>query len=421
MPTTTQQTDVATADPVAQLEAQIAQDPLLSDFISASLGLAITRAKLKLNPQLFQDLSPWPLLVSNYLAYLTRFLQLVPSESQGTAAWTNPESGYSQEVYDRLCQFYWLIDQRVPPGYNILQNYSKGSFVFGDWLDQYASAWGNFLNTPASLTDASLKSFWNDPAYCVGDSSSYVKQWKCFNDFFARKLNPGLRPITSPLRNTIITAPADCTFRQTFPIDQDGNIPTITLKKTHTVASIAELLKNPDLAKNFYGGTFVHYFLTPYNYHRFHAPVSGTVRESKTIVAQAYLGVEIDENGQFNAPDSADATPSGDGNSGYEFEQTRGVLVIDTSTQPDPKQNIGMVGVVPVGMAQVSSVTMKPQAGQKISKGDEFGYFKFGGSDIILLFQANQKLGLVTVDTDKKTPFSFRVGNAVAYWNADQS
>lgn len=420
MPTTTQQTDVATADPVAQLKAQSTLDPTLRYRIAVSLQMANEIAKKKLNTQLYQALSPWPLTFDDYIVYLNNFLQLVPSEGQGIPAWTNPESGYSQEVYDRLCQFYWLIDQSVPP-VGPIQNYVNGTFVFGEWLNQYASAWGNFLNTPASLTDASLKSFWNDPAYCVGDSSSYVKQWKCFNDFFARKLNPGLRPITSPLRNTIITAPADCTFRQTFPIDQDGNIPTITLKKTHTVASIAELLKNPDLAKNFYGGTFVHYFLTPYNYHRFHAPVSGTVRESKTIVAQAYLGVEIDENGQFNAPDSADATPSGDGNSGYEFEQTRGVLVIDTSTQPDPKQNIGMVGVVPVGMAQVSSVTMKPQAGQKISKGDEFGYFKFGGSDIILLFQANQKLGLVMVDTDKKTPFSFRVGNAVAYWNADQS
>jgi phosphatidylserine decarboxylase len=41
-------------------------------------------------------------------------------------------------------------------------------------------------------------------------------------------------------------------------------------------------------------------------------------------------------------------------------------------------------------MAQVSSVTLTPEAGTQLAKGEEFGFFQFGGSDIITLFQADR-------------------------------
>ncbi|MGH3708934.1 MAG: phosphatidylserine decarboxylase [Pseudonocardiaceae bacterium] len=96
-----------------------------------------------------------------------------------------------------------------------------------------------------------------------------------------------------------------------------------------------------------------------------------------------YLDVNINE-GQFDAPDSSEG--------GYEFTQSRGVVVVDTtdSTFGD----IGLVAIVPVGMAQVSSVNLTMTVGSNVLKGDEFGYFFFGGSDIIVLFQkhANVKV-----------------------------
>ena len=60
-------------------------------------------------------------------------------------------------------------------------------------------------------------------------------------------------------------------------------------------------------------------------------------------------------------------------------------ITIDTTNSP--YGNVGIVAVIPIGMCQVSSVNMIATKGSNLLKGDEFGYFLFGGSDIIVLFQ----------------------------------
>ena len=93
------------------------------------------------------------------------------------------------------------------------------------------------------------------------------------------------------------------------------------------------------------------------------------------------------------------------------------MLIIDTSTASDPAQRIGKVAVIPVGMCQVSSVHMDDTlVGQTVSKGDEFGYFGFGGSDIIMLFEQNANLELLKYDS-QNNPIHFLYGQVAAYWN----
>lgn len=412
---------MATYDAVIQqLADQLQQDPLLAILLPLSLNIANTRAEATLDPALYQALT-WPADADSYLAYLTEFAQLVPQENTDpdVTAWNNPETGYSQEVYDRLCQFYWLIDQGVTyqdTQYS-LQSYVSlvNGFSFADWLVAFANDWGSFLNTQASLTPETLQSFKNDPPYHVSDSSDYESSWTTFNQFFYRELNPGTRPIADPGLNTTITAPADCTYKEVFPIDSAGNVVDsegnalrVRLKLTHTIGTVDELLDGDATAPGFYGGTFVHYFLSPFDYHRFHTPVSGEVLTSKAVQGLVYLDVQLSDD-QFDAPDSA-----GDG---YEFKQARGVLIIDTSHATDPTQRIGKVAVIPVGMCQVSSVHMYDGlVGQTVHKGDEFGYFGFGGSDIILLFEANANLKLLEYD-NQNVPIHFLYGQAAAYWN----
>jgi phosphatidylserine decarboxylase len=74
---------------------------------------------------------------------------------------------------------------------------------------------------------------------------------------------------------------------------------------------------------------------------------------------------------------------------GYQFTQDRGLIIIETA--------IGMVAVLPIGMAQVSSVNLTPDLGANLRKGEEFGYFAFGGSDIITLFESNKVALTATV------------------------
>ena len=83
----------------------------------------------------------------------------------------------------------------------------------------------------------------------------------------------------------------------------------------------------------------------------------------------------------------------------------------------DPAQRIGKVAVIPVGMCQVSSVHMYDTlVGQTVAKGAEFGYFGFGGSDIIMLFEPNANLELLGYDVHKNA-IHFLYGQVAGYWN----
>lgn len=413
---TTTSTDV-----IQDLQKQIEQDPVFAAALTASLVAANNNAQSSLDPELYAALNDlyssygWPVTPSDYLIYLTNFAQVIPSENTNPSydPWqnTNSQNGYSQEVYDRLCHFYWLVDQQVD-GLS-LQDYTStiNSFSFAEWLVEYAAAWGSFLNTPESLTPETLQSFQNDPEYNLQDYSNDQPNWNSFNTFFYRQLNSlqtdgsPMRPIANPYDNTIITSPADCTFKARYKIDSsgnvidsDGNTTRVTLKQTHSIGNINDLLgpEASQYASSFYNGTFVHYFLSPFDYHRFHAPVNGKVLYLGAVQGNVYLDVNITD-GQFDAPDSA--------KDGYEFNQARGILVIDTGDD-----NVGKVAVAPIGMAQVSSVNMYSNElqGQPVQKGQEFGYFAFGGSDIIMLFeQPASALKFITTVANAEEPSSY--------------
>mmetsp|Transcript_10470 Transcript_10470/g.9003 ORF Transcript_10470/g.9003 Transcript_10470/m.9003 type:complete len:114 (-) Transcript_10470:1275-1616(-) len=109
----------------------------------------------------------------------------------------------------------------------------------------FSRAWGQFLDTPESIDEETIAKFKSlNRFYRVEDSevnynTTKVKEygeeqieftpqrikkpidptgWRTFNQFFARRLKTGLRPITSPNNNWIPTKPADSTFREWFKI-----------------------------------------------------------------------------------------------------------------------------------------------------------------------------------------------------------
>jgi len=361
---------------IDELRAKLEVDNDLANLLTESLQKAKVIGETELDRDLFKALN-WPETIQQYFAYLTEFARWMPRQSTDTA-WTAPGTDEQQEVYDRLCHFYWLIDQKVGSDSKIVEN----NEWFSQWLIGYADAWGDFLDTTESFNQEILESFISDsPKYTVEDSMGDGRPnapsgWLTFNQFFARELNPGLRPIASPTENSVITSPADCTYRNTYSIGPDSNIAGITIKKTHQFASIEDLLEDSPYRSAFANGRFVHYFLGPYSYHRFHTPVAGLLRECRAVKGLVYLDVNL-ANNQFDAPDSAQG--------GYEFAQARGIVILDTTGSA--YGDVGLVAVVPVGMCQVSSVNMTATVGNNMLKGDEFGYFLFGGSDIIVLFQ----------------------------------
>ena len=92
-----------------------------------------------------------------------------------------------------------------------------------------------------------------------------LNQYACFNDFFTRELKPDARPIDA---NFDMMCPVDGEVSQLGPIDQDS----IFQAKGHDY-SLARLLGDETIAKDYENGHFATLYLSPKDYHRIHCPV----------------------------------------------------------------------------------------------------------------------------------------------------
>jgi phosphatidylserine decarboxylase len=94
---------------------------------------------------------------------------------------------------------------------------------------------------------------------------------------------------------------------------------------------------------------------------------------------------------------------------GYQFLQARALVLIDNPV-------LGLVACMPIGMAQISSVVLSVDAGNYLTKGQEMSFFKFGGSDIVMVFQEKAKVQF-TAKYNQWNPF----GKQIAISGADVS
>lgn len=324
---------------------------------------AITMATSK-NVPLLNNVSN----LEQYLNWINQFLYWVPTENSS-----------GSNVNEHLSAFYFIADQEpllslqnkiIPMDEIILLT------PFSEWLVKYAYAMGEFLDTPESLTIESAKSFYHSPSYNMHEYSTPHGGWRSFNQIFARHFKPGFRPIAAVTDQTVIVMPADSTFVGQWEIRKDSNI---TVKNLNW--KVSELMDKSPYKDRFTNGLFMHSYLSPADYHRQHAPVGGKVLEARVIHGQVYQEVKAvpcdDILGQhdlklkrtYDAPD----------NTGYQFAQSRGLIVLETP--------IGLVAILPIGMSQVSSVIMTAEVGVTLRKGEELSYFQFGGSDIVVLFE----------------------------------
>jgi phosphatidylserine decarboxylase precursor len=276
-----------------------------------------------------------------FLAYLDDLVTLVPTE---------------REVVPECLKFYYIVNQAA-------DGYLNNDEQFSEWMKFLVRAWGSFLDTTASAEG--IGTFLEAKNYKIDDYIRGPSGWQTFNQFFAREVKPGRRPIAEPRNDKVVVSPADAVFMGQWPIDEDS---TITVKGA--TWAIAELLDGSPYKDAFSGGIYTHSFLYIDDYHRYHVPVAGTVKELRKISGKVYMDVFREPDGTLNVVD-------GDT---YQFNQERGLIVIDS---PD----VGLVAVLPIGMAYVSSVNLTTEVGAELRKGDQFGYFMFGGSDIVTVFQ----------------------------------
>ena len=308
--------------------------------------------------------------LEDYFAWLDKQLYWVPVENY-----------YGKIVYEHVCKFYFILDQepvlslqtKVVPHDKMLPLTPLSA-----WMVKFIRSFGEFMDTPESLTPESEKTFYDSPLYNMNEYLRPRGGWKTYNDLFGRSCKPGTRPVAAITDQSVIVSPVDATFGGQWEIREDSEI---TIKGLHW--RVMELLEGSPFKDRFKGGYFTHSFLNTFDYHRQHAPVGGKIVEARNIQGTVYLEVKAepianDPNGAhqivarraFDAPD----------NPGYEFIQTRGLIVIDSP--------MGLVAVLPMGMAQVSSVVITAEEGRTLRKGEEISYFQFGGSDIVMLFES---------------------------------
>ena len=298
----------------------------------------------------------------SFLIYLDGLVTFVPTEHELPTA----------------LKFRYIVDQA--PGDQLNRDKS-----FSAWMKKLAEAWGQFLDTPASASG--IPSFVAQPNFNIGDYFVGPSGWLTFNQFFARELKPGKRPITEPCNGRVIVSPADATFAGKWDIGANSKV---TVKGVSW--PVAKLLDGSPYQNAFENGIFMHSFLGPDDYHRYHVPVAGEIKEVRNIHGRVYGDV-------IRRPDGTLYPVDGET---YQVDQERGLIVIDSP-------EVGLVAVLPVGMGSVSSVNLTPQVGARLQKGDEFGFFLFGGSDIVMLFQ-NKKV-VIDAEVGRKYLQGQRIGD----------
>ncbi len=195
-----------------------------------------------------------------------------------------------------------------------------------------------------------------------------------WDDFFTRQLRPGVRPVAAPGDERIIVNACESApyriarhvgYRDRFWI------------KTQPY-SIVHMLANDPLAPQFAGATVYQAYLSPLSYHRWHSPVNGRV-----------LKAYVKDGTYFAEAASHGFDPAGPNDSqSYITEIATRALMFIEADNPD----IGLMCVLAVGMAEVSTCQITAYEGQRIRKGEELGMFHFGGSTHCLIFRPQVKL-----------------------------
>ncbi|CAM4748305.1 unnamed protein product [Rotaria magnacalcarata] len=181
-----------------------------------------------------------------------------------------------------------------------------------------------------------------------------ISDYATFNEFFYRKLKPSARKIADSNNPNVIVSAADCRLI----IFDNVNDATRLWIKGHNF-SLKHLFRDEKLAEEFNGGSIAIFRLAPVDYHRFHSPVDGEIGTQMKKITDVLT------------------------------RNQRTVITIES-------QLFEKTAFVAIGALLVGSVNFTVEPKQQINKGDELGYFAYGGSTIVVAFKA----GMIKWDDD---------------------
>lgn len=193
-----------------------------------------------------------------------------------------------------------------------------------------------------------------------------LEEYKNFNEFFYRKLKKDARKIDD--NKNILVSPADSKLLVYQNIKENDKFLVKGIE-----FDLEKFLNDKKLAGEYKNATILIFRLAPTDYHRFHFPIDSYVGNNKKI------------NGSYYS-----VSPLALRKNPYIFmENKREYTILKSEIFSD-------VIMAEVGATMVGSIIQTYKENTYVKKGLEKGYFKFGGSTVVLIF----KSGLVDIDKD---------------------
>lgn len=262
-------------------------------------------------------------------------------------------------IYDRKMQR--LTNEHVVGGKLLKLLYEKPygkPFLFFVKRKFFSSFYGRLMDTAWSRR--MISGFIKDHDLDMDESAQAAEEFKTFNEFFTRKLKPEARPFD--LSPDVLISPCDSRLLAFENIDTENVIQV----KGMTYA-LKDLLLDDALSKKYQGGTVMVFRLNPLDYHRFHFPDDGLPHKARDIDG-LYYSVN---------PLALMTTPR------LYVENKRAVTKFDSA-------HFGTLLYLEIGATNVGSIIQTYIDSKPVKRGSEKGYFKFGGSTVILFAEKNR-------------------------------
>ena len=270
------------------------------------------------------------------------------------------------KIYNRQTKQYGI--EQVAGGKLLNTLYTTGRGKLGLELlvkrKIYSALTGFFCDR--KISRKTIKGFADKFSIDINECENKLEDFNSFNDFFARKLKPSARKYD--VSEEKLLSPGDGRLQAWENIDTEK-----LLQIKGMPYSLSELLKDEKLAREYNGGTYLILRLCPVDYHRFHFFDSGKCMETQKVKGEYY---SVNPVALSKIPELF-------------CRNKREYSIFKTD-------NFGEVLFIEVGATSVGSIIQTYTPGERVSRGDEKGYFKFGGSTILLVFKKN----MVKIDED---------------------
>jgi len=289
--------------------------------------------------------------ITGFIILFVILLAIIPFGDHDGIYYVDREDGQTkQEQVAGEGWLVWLYNN--PVGKATMTTLVKRKFV-SDW-------YGGQMDSPDSKSK--IAPFIKD--FHIDMSIAQKQDFETFNDFFYRKLKPNARPINQD--SLVVVSPADGKLLAFSDIEnQDFIVKGFKF-------NIADYFDDRALVERYKDGSLMIIRLCPTDYHRYHFPVDGLIIEDAMIQGDYYSVSPIALKKKIELL----------------VMNKRSYCEIETT-------EFGKVVMSEVAATMVGTMVNTYQ-GKQILKGEERGFFKFGGSTVILFFEK----GSIIIDAD---------------------